>query len=298
VNAANAEKDWDWLNAVNQRNVILDRDAPGKVIESPAVLQDLKDARWGEQQRVDIALQGPQSCAILLRLADDTPTRVGLEHLPRTALMQGRLSGLDVIIARTGYTGEEVGYEIFVHPEHAPLLWRRILEAGADLGVQPAGLAARDSTRTEAGLPLYGHELAGPYDIDPFAAGFGAYVKLHKPFFVGRRAAIARMRDNSMGVIRFRMNEKGVPPPKMGYPVVSARGRMIGWVTSCAAGLDGLLVGMAYVEQRYAEVGARIGIFNPGQKGCADLKSLHPGDEVALHYAATVLPRFRRAREE
>ncbi|PWH17703.1 MAG: glycine cleavage system aminomethyltransferase GcvT [Ardenticatenia bacterium] len=298
VNAANAEKDWDWLNAVNQRAVILDRDAPGKAIEAPAVLQDLKDAQWGEQQRVDIALQGPQSRAILVRLADDTSTRDGLEHLPRTALMQGRLSGLDVIIARTGYTGEEMGYELFVHPEHAPSLWRRILEVGADLGVQPAGLAARDSTRTEAGLPLYGHELAGPYDIDPFAAGFGAYVKLHKPFFVGRRAIMARMRGNPMGVIRFRMNEKGVPPPKMGYPVVSARGRMIGWVTSCAAGLDGFLVGMAYVEQRYAEVGARIGIFHPGQKGCTDLRSLRLGDEVALHYAATVLPRFRRAREE
>jgi len=298
VNAANAEKDWDWLNAVNRRAVILDRDAPGKAIEASAVLQDLKDARWGEQQRVDIALQGPQSRAILLRLADDIPTRAGLERLPRTALMRGRLVGLDVVIARTGYTGEEVGYELFLHPEQAPLLWKRILEAGADLGVQPAGLAARDSTRTEAGLPLYGHELAGPYDIDPFAAGFGAYVKLHKPFFVGRRAIIERMRTNPMTIVRFRMNEKGVPPPKMGYPVVNARGRVIGWVTSCAAGLDGFLVGMAYVERRYAETGARIGIFNPGQKWCADLKSLRPGDEVALHYAATILPRFRRAREE
>ncbi len=298
VNAANAEKDWDWLNAVNQRAVVLDREAPGKTIEASATLQDLKDAQWGEQQRVDLALQGPQSRNMLLRLADDPATRCGLERLPRTALMCGRLAGLDVIIARTGYTGEEIGYEIFVHPTHAPLLWKRILEIGADLGVQPAGLAARDSTRTEAGLPLYGHELAGPYDIDPFAAEFGSYVKLHKPFFVGRRAIITRMRHNSMTIVRFRMNEKGVPPPKMGYPVVNARGRMIGWVTSCAAGLDGFLIGMAYVEQRHAETGTRIGIFNPAHKSCADLKSLQLGDEVALHYTATVLPRFRRAKEE
>jgi glycine hydroxymethyltransferase len=298
VNAANADKDWDWLTAVNLRQVVLDRTAPGKVVEAPATLRNLKDPQWGELQRVDVALQGPQSHIILKRLADDRHTRDILEQIPRTALVDGRLCGLDVVIARTGYTGEEWGYEIFVHPERAPLLWNRILEAGADLGVKPAGLAARDSTRTEAGLPLYGHELAGPYEIDPFSCGFGSYVKLHKPFFVGRRAIIGIMSGSQMTIIRFRLNDKGVPPAKMGHPVVSGRGRMIGWVTSCAAVLDGLLVGLAYVDRRAAEVGARIGIFNPAGKGRGDLADLHLGDEVALHHAATILPRFRRERPE
>ncbi len=298
VNAANADKDWDWLNAVNRRQVEIDHRAPGKAIEAPATLRNLKDPQWGELQRVDVALQGPQSPVILQRLADDRYTHDGLESIPRTALIDGHLCGLDVVIARTGYTGEEWGYELFVHPEHAPLLWDRILEAGADLGVKPAGLAARDSTRIEAGLPLYGHELAGPYEIDPFTCGFGSYVKLHKPFFVGRRAIVGMMRRSVMTVIRFRMNDKGVPPPKTGHPVVSGRGRMIGWVTSCAAGLDSFLVGLAYVDRCAAEVGARIGIFNPTGKGWADLADLHLGDEVALHHAATILPRFRRERPE
>jgi glycine hydroxymethyltransferase len=298
VNAANADKDWNWLNAVNRRAVVLDRAAPGKAVEAPATLRDLKDPQWGEQQRVDVALQGPHSRAILQRLADDARTRDGLERLPRTALMDGRLGGLGVVIARTGYTGEEVGYEIFVHPDQAPALWNRVLEAGADLGVKPAGLAARDSTRTEAGLPLYGHELAGPYAIDPFACGFGSYIKLHKPFFVGRRAIIEKMRTSDMIVIRFRMNEKGVPPPKTGHVVVSQRGRVIGWVTSCAAGLDGFLVGMAYVDKRQAQLGARIGIFNPGHKGRADLAELRLGDDVVQGHQATIVSRFMRAKPE
>jgi glycine hydroxymethyltransferase len=91
-----------------------------------------------------------------------------------------------VIISRTGYTGERIAYEIFVHPEQAPALWAKLMEAGEPFGLKPCGLAARDSTRTEAGLPLYGHELAGSLGLNPADAGFGSYVKLWKPFFIGR----------------------------------------------------------------------------------------------------------------
>jgi len=298
VNAVNWDKDWDWLNAVNRGEVILDREDPFKSIEGPAVLEDLKDPALGPRQKVDIALQGPESRAILQRLADDRSTSRGLQLLPRTALMDARVAGLEVIIARTGYTGEEVGYEIFVHPDEAPRLWNAILETGADLGVKPAGLAARDSTRTEAGLPLYGHELAGPHNISPCECGFASYVKLHKPFFVGRKTYIEKMRSNSMtaigpmAIIRFRMNEKGIRPPREGDPLVNRRGRCIGWVTSCAADDEGYLVGMAYVEKRYAEVGSSIGIFNLRRKPQADLADIHLGDELLLHNWATVLPRF------
>ena len=266
VNAANADKDWDWLNAVNRQEVRLDDAAPYKTIEQPAVIQDLKDPRLGPDQKVDIALQGPESRNILAHLSSDSQTRDDLHRLQRTQLMDGRLADVNVIIAHTGYTGESIGYEIFVHPDQAPRLWNTILETGADLGVKPAGLAARDSTRTEAGLPLYGHELAGPFNVDPAECGFASYVKLHKPFFVGRKAYIDRLRDSEMTVIRFRMEEKGVRPPKTGDPVVNNRGQMIGWVSSAASDLEGYLIGMAYVQKSKAQPGARIGVFHAGGK--------------------------------
>jgi glycine hydroxymethyltransferase len=292
VNAANADRVWDWLNAVNQDEVIIDHDSPAKSVEGPAVLKDLKDPASGEEQKVDIALQGPQSRTILLRLADDRETDSGLRWLQRTALMDGRLAGTNVVIARTGYTGEDVGYEIFMHPDEAPHLWKTILEAGSDLGVKPAGLGARDSTRTEAGLPLYGHELAGPYHISPAECGFASYVKLHKPFFVGRKATIERMNTSRMSVIRFRLDEKGVRLARTGDLVVNRRGRVIGWVTSCAIGQDGYLIGMAYVEKARAEEGARIGVFNASRKTRSEKGDSQLGDEVVLHQWATVLPRF------
>jgi glycine hydroxymethyltransferase len=297
VNAANWDKDWDWFNAVNRGEVILDRENPFKDIEGPAVLKNLKDPALGPEQRVDVALQGPNSRAILQRLADDPETSHGLQLLPRTALMDARIAGLEVILARTGYTGEDVGYEILVHPDEAPRLWNAILETGADLGVKPAGLAARDSTRTEAGLPLYGHELAGAYNIHPAECGFASYVRLHKPFFVGRKAYVEKLRSRSMTVIRFRMNEKGVRPPKEGDPVVNRRGRCIGWVTSCVADSEGYLVGMAYVEERHAEVGSRIGIFNLRRKPKAEVTNIELGDEVLLHNWATTLPRFMHRQD-
>jgi len=303
VNAANWDKDWDWLNAVNRGEVVLDRENPFKSIEGPALLRNLKDPALGSEQKVDIALQGPNSRTILQRLIDDTHMSRGLQLLPRTALMDARAAGLEVIIARTGYTGEEVGYEILVHPDQAPRLWNAILETGADLGVKPAGLAARDSTRTEVGLPLYGHELAGTHNIGPYECGFASYVKLHKPFFVGRKAYIEKMRTSSMtatgpmAIIRFRMNEKGVPPPKEGDPVVNRRGRCIGWVTSCAADGEGYLVGMAYAEKRHTQPGSSIGIFNLRRKPQSDLADIHLGDGVLLHNSATILPRFMRQRD-
>jgi glycine hydroxymethyltransferase len=292
VNAANWDKDWDWLNAVNRDEVILDRDNPFKGIEGPAMLKNLKDPAHGPEQKVDVALQGPNSRAILQCLSDDAGTSVGLELLPRTALMNARISGLEVIIARTGYTGEDVGYEILVHPDQAPRLWNAILETGADLGVKPAGLAARDSTRTEAGLPLYGHELAGAYHIDPAECGFASYVKLHKPFFVGRSAYMEKLRTSQSTVVRFRMDEKGVRPAREGDPVVNRRGRCIGWVTSCVADAEGHLVGMAYVEERHAQPDSSIGIFNLRGKPKAEVANIRLGQEVLLHNSATILPRF------
>jgi glycine hydroxymethyltransferase len=157
------------------------------------------------------------------------------------------------------------------------------------------GLAARDSTRTEAGLPLYGHELAGPFAISPAGAGFAAYVKLHKPYFIGRSAHIERERTRAMGIARFRMNSRGVRMPKTGDPVMNDRGQAIGWVTSAAVDVDGVILGLAYIQSRYAHPGDEVGVINLPAKPLlekANKAELEPGDKVILPDRATLLGRF------
>ena len=156
-----------------------------------------------------------------------------------------------MFISRTGYTGENVAYEIFVHPDHAVALWNAILEAGKDLGVKPCGLAARDSLRTEAGLPLYGHELAGPLNLAPYHIGFGGYAKAYKPFFVGKTAYLAKAAQAKQKLSRFKFGKKGVRPPKQGTGVLDASGNPIGTVTSCAQDSEGLLLGLAMLNTSF-----------------------------------------------
>jgi len=299
VNAANAEKDWAWLNAVNNGEVLIDRENPARTIEGKAVLKDLKDPRNGPECKVDIALQGPNSREILKRLTDDWRVKDALDHLRRTDVIPHiRLAGLDLVIARTGYTGEDVGYEIFVHPEQAPILWNAILEAGQDLGVKPAGLAARDSTRTEAGLPLYGHELAGPLNISPLEAGFAPYVKFHKPFFIGRKAMLEQFKQGVKRVIvRFQVDRTGARAIRGGEhleTVVNRRGQYIGRVTSCVLVGD-KQIGQALVDPRYSEPGTPIAIYpDPGRARPSPKppSEFDKGDRAVLPEWATVLPRF------
>ncbi len=295
VNAANAEKDWAWLTAVNEGKVLIDRQRPDLRVLRPATLRNLKSPDSGERMRIDLALQGRASLPILQSLTGDPRLRDRLGRLPKTGLIECELAGFDLVIARTGYTGEDIGYELFVHPEVAVAFWERLLKVGKHHGLQPCGLAARDSTRTEAGLPLYGHELAGPYSISPVGAGFGSYVKLHKPFFVGRTAHMERERSRTMEVSRFRMNERGVRMPKTGDPVINRRGRAVGWVTSAAIDVGGRILGLAYIEGRYHREGDEIGVFSLPSRPLVepDNKSaLEPGDKIQLPDAATILPRF------
>ena len=129
-------------------------------------------------------------------------------------------------VSRTGYTGERVAYELFVHPDEAAAVFQRLI----DLGAAPCGLAARDSLRIEAGLPLYGHELAGELGLNPAEAGFGSFVKLYKPFFVGKRAFTEREMGRTRQVKRFRLDNKGGRPAQEGDAIVDARGRIVGQV--------------------------------------------------------------------
>lgn len=295
VNASNADKDWAWLNAVNNGEVLIDRDRPDLRVLRPCTLRNLKDPSSGPDMRVDLALQGPAALKILQSLTDDPKLKAQLGRARKTGVTECILAGFDLVIARTGYTGEEMGFELFVHPDRAVAFWETLLEAGKPFGLQPAGLAARDSTRTEAGLPLYGHELEGHFGISPAGARFAGYVKLHKPFFIGRGPCLEAEKGRTMEVARFRMNDRGVRMPKTGDPVVNKKGQAIGWVTSAAVDVDGVILGLAYVQSRYAKPGDEIGIFNIPAKPVVEKPNkanLAPGDKVALPDAATLLPRF------
>jgi glycine hydroxymethyltransferase len=290
ANASNEDKDWDWLNAVNDRRVVIDRDRPWVQVEAPAILRDLKDPALGERQKRDLALQGPASLPTLQALTDDPILKDALARVRRTDLIECELAGIPLVIARTGYCGEEWGYEILVHPAQLVQLWKGILQAGEPFGVKPTGLAARDSTRTEAGLPLYGHELSGPFAISPIEAGFPGYVKYHKPFFVGRDVLLAREERREREMIRFRVNDKGVRRPQLGDPVVNKKGQQIGHVTSCSIDIEGYLLGLALVEKRYNVPDTPIAVFALGGKSLDG--ALMQGNRVALPVEATVLPRF------
>ena len=288
VNAANEGKDWEWLNAVNSGEVLVDPARPWIAPDGEVELCDLK-AQGAEDGRVDLALQGPASREVLARLLSPRDQR-RLRALRRTEFLEFSISGKDVLLARTGYTGEPLGYELYVHPQDAEALWTAILDAGKPLGVIPCGLAARDSLRTEAGLPLYGHELAGEHAIMPHEAGFAPYVKLHKAFFIGREAYVKALSDWKREIVRFRI-PVGERPVRAGAGVVDRAGRLIGRVTSCVA-LEHGQVGLALLWRRALPAGTPLG-FLIGEAPRGELKI---GTRLPLLVWGKVLPRFPERR--
>ena len=294
VNASNNDKDWAWLNAVNKGEVMIDEKRPFARNPHPISLRDLRDPQHGDDCRVDIPLQGPLATKILLALCEDEVLAGKIRRLPWAGLVQGSIGGFDLIISRTGYTGERTAYELFVHPDQAVALWNSLLKVGEPMGLKPCGLAARDSTRTEAGLPLYGHELAGPLNLTPGDAGFGSYLKLWKPFFIGREAFIASEANRDQELIRFRMDEKGVRRAEQGDPVLDKRGKVVGTVTSCAIDQEGYLLGQAIVARTMAETGTTLYIYQlgGGKREIRLPKAIKPGARLPLPDSATVLTRF------
>ena len=294
VNASNNDKDWAWLNAVNNGQVLIDEQRPYAHIQHPVTLRDLRNLAHGDDCRVDIPLQGPKSTEILLALVDDDVLAAQIKSLSWAGLVEGKVAGLDVIISRTGYTGERIAYELFVHPQQSPQLWDSLVEAGQPLGLRACGLAARDSTRTEAGLPLYGHELAGDLELNPADAGFGSYVKLWKPFFIGRSAFIAHEQDREHAIVRFRMNEKAVRRPDNGDPVLDRRGKVIGTVTSCAIDREGYLLGQAVVPLEMTRPDTPVYIYQlgGGKRAIRTPREIKTGARLPLPDGGTVLTRF------
>ncbi len=292
VNAANAAKVNAWLNALISNEYTVDSECMHKNIKFNVTIKDLKDQKYGDECLVDLALQGPNSWIIISNLLANGENLKFL-RLNRNEFIETEIKGKKVIVSRTGYTGEDYGYELYLNPKDAPFIWKLLLDSGKELGVKACGLGSRDSTRTEAGLPLYGHELEGPYNVDPIEAGYGPFVKFHKPFFIGRKTVVEKEKNSKMQIIRFKMLNKGIRVVKQGCPITTKRGDAIGYVTSCVI-IDGMQYGLAYVNKRYTEPETKISVFilPPGKTSEKQKDELQPGDKVMLPEDAVILKRF------
>lgn len=241
VNAANTDKDYEW---------ILEQSSG-----SGAEVKNLSD------ETAQVALQGPKAETIMRRL-----TEAPVHELTFYTFMDDVDLGVGrALVSRTGYTGED-GFEIYMPVDIAEKLWDRIMEAGKDEGLLPAGLGARDTLRFEACLPLYGHELEK--DITPLEAGLDFTVKLNKTDFIGKEA-LAKQKEEGLKrkIVGLEMEDKGVP--RHGYEVY-ADGKVVGTVTSgsFAPSLDAYLA-LALVDTGYTSLGTKLEVDVRGRKKAA-----------------------------
>lgn len=237
VNASNCDKDYAWVQA-NLEGDVKVRNISG--------------------DKAEVALQGPASLAILQPLTD-----IDLSSIKYYYLACGRVNGVDAVVSRTGYTGED-GFEVYIAPEAAMPLWQKILEVGREHGIMPIGLGARDTLRFEAAMPLYGHELSET--ITPLEAGLSRYVCLDKPGFIGREALAAQAAAGlKRKLVGFEMIDRGIPRAEY---QLAKNGETIGFVTSgtYSPTLNRNL-GMGLVATEYAETGTEIEVVIRG-KNC------------------------------
>jgi aminomethyltransferase len=197
-----------------------------------------------------LALQGPQSIAIAEVLGLSAATK-----LSRFSFCEAELCGVSVVIARTGYTGED-GFEIVVPSAQLVSAWRTVLAAGGPAGLVPVGLGARDTLRLEACLSLYGHELDEA--THPLEAGLAFAVKLDKHDFIGKAAlAKAKSEPARRKLVGLTMVGRGIA--RENYPIVDSSHKVIGKVTSGAPGPTvGKNIGLAYVPVASSAIGTRL----------------------------------------
>jgi aminomethyltransferase len=235
INASNRDKDLTWMRAKHAERrfdcTIDDRS------ESLAML----------------AIQGPRSLAIAGKLTTNAIGDLGYYRA-----LEGNFAGAKAVLARTGYTGED-GFEVYVEREHAPRIWREMLDVGGPLGLLPIGLGARDTLRLEAAMPLYGHELNA--ETSPLEAGLGFAVKLDRGDFVGRDA-LAAIKKKPLERRLVCISCDGKKIPREGHPVLDAPGgSVIGKVTSGTfSPTFEKPICMAYVAAAKAEVGTTLAI--------------------------------------
>ncbi len=234
VNAGTTEKDWAWITSHKGDDDIVLTNASADYCQ--------------------IAVQGPNAVAILQQLTD-----VKLDDIKYYWFTTGHVDGVESIISRTGYTGED-GFEIYAAPEFAEQLWNKLLETGrygeAD-GILPAGLAARNTLRLESGMSLYGHELAD--DISPLESGLGWITKLQKGDFTGREE-LAAQKENGVTrkLVGFEMIDRGIA--RDGFDVY-INDKKAGIVTSASpAPYLKKNIGLAFLPVEFANIGQEIKI--------------------------------------
>jgi aminomethyltransferase len=236
VNAAKVEEDFAWMK--------------GR-LEAEGIEFTNRSAQYA-----GLALQGPKAP----RLFDEL---FGISRPGRNEVRQVTRDGVTFVIACTGYTGEE-GYEFFFPATEAAAQWKRILERGAEAGIKPCGLGARDTLRLEMCYPLNGSDLSPSHT--PLEAGLSIFVDLNKPEFVGREALIEqREKGIPLRLAPIKMTEKG-PPPRAHYPVLKD-GRQVAELSSGTLSPSlGFGIGMAYLPANLAWIGEELEIEIRGRR--------------------------------
>lgn len=229
VNASNIEKDWNWISSKN---------------DIGATMRNLSD------DYSLLAIQGPKAVEAMQSLTSHDLSAIKFYHF-----VIGDFAGIEhVIISATGYTGSG-GFEIYCKNSEVKQIWDKVFEAGANFGIKPIGLAARDTLRLEMGYSLYGNDIDDT--TSPFEAGLGWIVKFSKTFTNSENLLAEKQAGTTRKLVAFELDDKGVP--RHGYDIVDAQGNIIGIVTSgtMAPSLK-KGIGLGYVPTKYSNVGDKI----------------------------------------
>ncbi len=232
VNASNIEKDWDHISKYN--------------VAIGATIRNISD------DYSLLAIQGPKAVAAMQAL-----TTVDLSGIAFYNFVVGDFAGIPhVIISATGYTGSG-GFEIYCRNEEVSQIWDKVLEAGAEYGIKPVGLAARDTLRLEMGYCLYGNDIDDT--TSPIEAGLGWITRFTKDFVNSKDLAKIREHGPERKLVAFELNERGIP--RQGYEILDGDGKAIGKVTSgtMSPSLE-KGIGLGYVSVGYSDPGTLIQI--------------------------------------
>ncbi|MEJ2882754.1 glycine cleavage system aminomethyltransferase GcvT [Pedobacter sp. GR22-6] len=229
VNASNIEKDWNWIQKFNDKDV---------------EMHNISD------RTSLLAIQGPKAAEALQSL-----TEVDLASMEYYSFVKGAFAGIDnVIISATGYTGAG-GFEIYFDNEHADVIWNAIFEAGAQFGIKPIGLGARDTLRLEMGFCLYGNDIDDT--TSPIEAGLGWITKFTKKFTNSEALLAEKEAGMQRKLVGFEMIDRGIP--RHDYEIVDAEGTVIGKVTSGTQSPSlQKAIGMGYVKKGLDKEGTEI----------------------------------------
>jgi aminomethyltransferase len=246
VNASNIEKDWNWIQQFNQ--------------EIGAEMTNVSD------DYSLLAIQGPLALKAMQKL-----TEMNVVDMEYYTVQRGKFAGKDnIIFATTGYTGAG-GCEIYFRNEDAEDIWNAVMEAGAEYGIQPIGLGARDTLRLEMGFCLYGNDIDDT--TSPLEAGLGWITKFTKDFTNSEALKLQKSNGVSKKLVAFEMIDKGIP--RHGYEIAQADGSVIGVVTSGTQSPSlSKAIGMGYVPTSMSAVGSEIFLLIRGKQLKAQVVSL------------------------